>query len=279
MNILLVINKIDLEKNRKISNNELNEYINEFGSEFEKIEISIKSSTNLEYLWDKVNNCVNKNQKAEDLPINLLCEKYEFKRSVNKYIEAETSINIILIGDSGVGKTNLFSRFFENKFEENFISTVGMDRQTKLIKYNDKLFKFIICDTAGQERFSSIPTRYYQNADGALLLFDVTKKESFENINTWIENIKKNSRVNIRQTVYLIGNKIDLLDRKVSKKEAKEFAESINLKYYEMSCKININIYEIISRLIIDCINNISEEKDSFQINKNKKKKRKSKCC
>ena len=275
-----MINKVDLEEKRKISSDELKEYINEFSNEFEKIEISIRTKKNLEFLWEKVNECVNKNKNSEILPINLFSEKYEYVSDRKESLNAESSVNIILIGDSGVGKTNLFSRYFNNIFEKNFISSVGMDRQTKFVKYKDILFKLIIYDTAGQERFRSIPVRYYQNADGALLLFDVTKKKSFENINVWLENIKKNSRVNIKQTVYLIGNKIDLFDRKITKKEAKEYANNIGLKYYEMSCKINMNIYEIISRLFFDCINNISEIENGFEIKKNRKKKNvKSKCC
>ena len=279
LNKLLLINKVDLEEKRKISSDELKEYINEFSNEFEKIEISIRTKKNLEFLWEKVNECVNKNNKnSEILPINLFSEKYE--SNGKELLNAESSVNIILIGDSGVGKTNLFSRYFQNLFENNYISTVGMDRQTKLIKYKDKFIKLIIFDTAGQERYRSIPTRYYQNADGALLLFDVTMKKSFENINIWLENIKKNSRVNIKQTVYLIGNKIDLFNRAISKKEAKEYANNIGLKYYEMSGKININIYEIISRLFFDCINNISEIENGFEIKKNLKKKNvKRECC
>ena len=215
-----------------------------------------------------------------EIPINLLEEKIEtIDDGIGEgNLVKEGSINIILIGDSGVGKTNLFQRYFQNKFEEMFISTIGIDRQTKIIKYKNKLYRVNVNDTAGQERFRSLPIRYYQNADGALLLYDISKIESFENVKTWMEDLKKNQRTS-KQTIYLIGNKIDLSERMVTQEEAKEMAQSLGIKYYEMSCKINMNIYEIISRLIIDCLNNLIENGDNgFRIKK-KKNKSKNGCC
>ena len=223
----------------------------------------------MKQLWEKVNECVNKS--LAKTPINLLSERIESITDNDNMFRTEGSINIILIGDSGVGKTNVFSRYFQNKFEQNFISTIGMDRQTKFIKYKNNIYKFNISDTAGQERFRSLPIKYYQNADGALLLFDISDKESFDNIDLWINDLNKNSRKEGKQTIYLIGNKIDLPNRKVTQEEGKELAKKYGLQYYEMSCKININIYEIISRLIIDCFNNITEGDGGFTLKKKKK--------
>ena len=271
---ILIINKIDLEDERKVSNCEINDYINEFMTELEDFEISLKTKNGIEKIWDKVNEYVNKTYHR--IPINLLSEKHDITLDTDDFFKTEGSINIILIGDSGVGKSNLFSRYFHNKFEDNFISTIGMDRQTKLIKYKNKNYRLNISDTAGQERFRSLPIKYYQNADGALLLFDITDKDSFQNINLWIEDLTKNSR-SLKQTIYLIGNKIDLPNRNISQEDAKELAEKLNLQYYEMSCKLNMNIYEIISRLFIDCLNNLNEA-NGFQINKKKKQAKKG-CC
>ena len=192
-------------------------------------------------------------------------------------MKSEGTINIILIGDSGVGKSNLFSRYFQNKFEENFISTIGMDRQLKVIKFKNILYNVSISDTAGQERFRSIPMKYYQNADGVLILFDVTNKESYDNVNKWIEDIKK-SGGNDKKGMYLIGNKIDINEREVTRDEGKHLADSLSLNYYEMSCKININIYEVVSRMIVDCLKNVMNNGDGFQL-KNKKTKKKKSCC
>ena len=231
----------------------------------------------MKQLWEKVNECVNKS--LEKIPVNLISERIEAITDIENPMRTEGSINIILIGDSGVGKTNVFSRYFQNKFEQNFISTIGMDRQTKYIKYKHKIYKVNISDTAGQERFRSLPIKYYQNADGALLLYDIAFRESFDNINVWMNDLKKNSRNTTKQTIYLVGNKIDLPNRQVSQEEGKDLAEKYGLQYYEMSCKININIYEIISRLIIDCFNNLTEgEEKTFKL-KDKEKNRKKGCC
>ena len=271
---ILIVNKIDLQEERKVSNYELNDYINEFGSEFDDFEISLKTKDNIEKIWDKVYECVNKTYHK--IPINLLSENVDIIKDNEDFFKTEGSINLILIGDSGVGKSNLFSRYFHNKFEDNFISTIGMDRQSKLIKYKNKNYRVNISDTAGQERFRSLPIKYYQYADGALLLFDITEKDSFQNINIWMEDLTKNSRA-LKQAIYLIGNKIDLPNRSVSQEDAKELAEKLNLQYYEMSCKLNMNIYEIVSRLIYDCLNNLNEA-IGFQINKKKKQAKKG-CC
>ena len=252
---LLVVNKMDLAEKRKVSNLELVDYISELGTEFDNFEISVKKKLNLEQLWESVYESVNTSHK---IPINLFIEKIDFfVDPVNNMLKTEGSVNIILIGDSGVGKSNLFSRYFQNKFEEIFISTIGLDKKTKLIKYKNKFYNVNISDTAGQERFRSLPIKYYKNADGALLLFDVADKDSFQNVELWMKDIKNNSRSS-KQALYLIGNKIDLPNRVISQDDAKELAEKLNLPYYEMSCKLNINIYEIISRLIVECINNMS---------------------
>ena len=275
---LLVINKIDLDEERKISKLELDDYITENSSELESFEISLEKKENLPQLWEKVNTCVNKN--LVKLPINLFVEKMSISDDTKTLIKAEGTINIILVGDSGTGKSNLFSRYFLNEFKVDFISTIGMDKQMKLVKYKNKLYRISISDTAGQERFRALPLKYYQNADGTLLLFDITNQDSFDNINSWMQDLQKNGRGKSHK-IYLIGNKIDLPDRKINQDQGHTLAESLGLKYYEMSCKENINVNEVVSRLVVECINNlITETENGFQLNKKKSKKgqKKSKC-
>ena len=275
---LLVINKIDLDEERKISKLELDDYITENSSELESFEISLEKKENLPQLWEKVNACVNKN--LVKLPINLFVEKMSISDDTKTLIKAEGTINIILVGDSGTGKSNLFSRYFLNEFKVDFISTIGMDKQMKLVKYKNKLYRISISDTAGQERFRALPLKYYQNADGTLLLFDITNQDSFDNINSWMQDLQKNGRGKSHK-IYLIGNKIDLPDRKINQDQGYTLAESLGLKYYEMSCKENINVNEVVSRLVVECINNlITETENGFQLNKKKSKKgqKKSKC-
>ena len=275
---LLVINKIDLEEERKISKLELDDYVTEYSSEIESFEISLETKENLPQLWDKVNACVNKN--LEKLPINLFVEKMSIANEAKNLIKAEGTINIILVGDSGTGKSNLFSRYFLNEFKEDFISTIGLDKQIKLINYKNHLYRVSINDTAGQERFRALPLKYFQNADGTLLLFDITKQESFDNIQSWMQDLQKNGKGK-NHRIYLIGNKIDLSDRKINQDQAQTIAESLGLKYYEMSCKENINVNEVVSRLIVECIDNLIKETDNgFMLNKKKAKKgkKKNKC-
>ena len=276
---LLVINKIDLEEERKISKLELDDYVTEYSSEIESFEISLETKENLPQLWDKVNACVNKNLEKK-LPINLFMEKMSISNETKTLIKAEGTINIILVGDSGTGKSNLFSRYFLNEFKEDFISTIGLDKQIKLIKYKNHLYRVSINDTAGQERFRALPLKYFQNADGTLLLFDITNQESFDNVKSWMQDLQKNGKGK-NHRIYLIGNKIDLSDRKINQDQAQTIAESLGLKYYEMSCKENINVNEVVSRLIVECINNLITETDNgFQLNKKKAKKgkKKNKC-
>jgi len=269
---LLVINKIDLEEERKISKLELNDYVNEFSSELESFEISLEKKENLPELWDKVNTCVNKNLMK--LPINLFVEKISISDDAKTLIKAEGTFNIILVGDSGVGKSNLFSRYFLNEFNLEFISTIGLDKQMKLIKYKNHLYRISISDTAGQERFRALPLKYYQNADGALLLFDITNKDSYDHINSWMQDLQKNSKSKVHK-IYLIGNKIDLPERKISQEQGQTLADSYGLKYYEMSCKSNINVNEVVSRLVVECLNDlIAESENGFQLNKKKEKKK-----
>ena len=267
---------MDLQDKRKISQFELSEYITELGDEFENMDISVKNKNNIELLWETINNYVNKT--SNEIPINLLEERVDIiERGTSNSIKTEASINIILIGDSGVGKSNLYYRYFQNKFENLFVSTIGMDRQTKIINYKNIVYNVHISDTAGQERYRSIPIRYYQNSDGVLLLYDINNIDSFENVKDWMKDLNIN-KIKTKQIIYLIGNKIDLPERNITYDEGKQMAKSFGLQYYEMSCKINMNIYEIIGRLIVECLNNLMDnDNNGFKVKRRSKKKKK--CC
>ena len=142
---------------------------------------------------------------------------------------------MVLLGDSEVGKTSFSNRFFQNTFTESFLSSIGIDNDSVFVKVNEELFKLTIWDTAGQERFRSLPKKYYQNADGILLLYDVTKQETFDNITTWMKDIKDNTNKqttedgqtssNNELTIFLIGNKFDKTDERVVSKDKAEVAE------------------------------------------------------
>ncbi|XBW38243.1 hypothetical protein QEN19_003832 [Hanseniaspora menglaensis] len=132
---------------------------------------------------------------------------------------------LLLIGDSGVGKSCLLLRFADNTYNSDYISTIGVDFKIKTIKLdNDKIVKLQIWDTAGQERFRTITSSYYRGAQGIIIVYDVTDLESFNNLNNWLQEIDKFGTNGV--TKLIVGNKNDLTDKKqVTLEMAQEFAK------------------------------------------------------
>ena len=140
----------------------------------------------------------------------------------------------VLIGDSGVGKSNLLSRFTRNEFSLDSKSTIGVEFATKSIQAEGKTIKAQIWDTAGQERYRAITSAYYRGAVGALLVYDMTKHGTFENVDRWLRELRDHAEANI--VVMLVGNKSDLkTQRAVETQEAMAFAEQHNLAFIETS--------------------------------------------
>ena len=153
----------------------------------------------------------------------------------------ELLFKILLAGNTSVGKSSIFLRFVDNIWNDAFVPTIGVDFKIKTLNINYKNVKLQIWDTAGEERFRTIISSYYKGAHGILLVYDITLKESFESLNDWLNEIKKNTSKNIVKV--LIGNKIDLNDKRViSFDEAKEFADNNNMKYIETSAKTATNV-------------------------------------
>ena len=123
---------------------------------------------------------------------------------------------LLLIGDSGVGKTSLLLGYSDNNFNNNFIPTIGIDFKIKTIELHGKKIKLQIWDTAGQERFISITTSYYRGAMGIMLVYDVTNSKSFDNISKWLRNIQEHSNPDVEKII--LGNKCDMEDRRVVSK-------------------------------------------------------------
>jgi small GTP-binding protein len=148
------------------------------------------------------------------------------------------TFKIVLIGDSGVGKSSLLSRYFDNEFMEYYNATIGVDFKAKEISVKEKTAKLQIWDTAGQERFRNITTSYYRMAHCFVLLFDTTNRESFYNLDYWYGEIEKHKTKDA--LFILIGTKKDLKDnREVFIEPIKNFAVSKNMKYFETSAKTN----------------------------------------
>ena len=184
-------------------------------------------------------------------------------------------MRISLLGDSGVGKTCIINKYLFNKFSENQQSSIGIEKNEKRLKMNDgNELKVIIWDTAGQERFKAMSTNTIKGAQGIVLVFDNTKKTSFESLPTWIKEVKE---IKDNIPIVLFGNKCDLIENAdVEKDEAEEFAKDNNLEYFETSAKENINI-EKGFKSIIDKAYETAQEEDGLDLKKTTKKK-KSKC-
>jgi len=148
---------------------------------------------------------------------------------------------LLLIGDSGVGKTCILYRFSDDAFNTTFISTIGIDFKIKTIELRGKKIKLQIWDTAGQERFHTITTSYYRGAMGIMLVYDITNAKSFDNIAKWLRNIDEHASEDVVKM--LLGNKCDMTDRRVVSKERGEtIAIDHQIRFLETSAKSNINI-------------------------------------
>ncbi|PIN10430.1 GTP-binding protein SEC4, small G protein superfamily [Handroanthus impetiginosus] len=131
---------------------------------------------------------------------------------------------VVLIGDSGIGKSNLLSRFTKNEFSQESKSTIGVEFATRSIQVDDIVVKAQIWDTAGQERYRAITSAYYRGAVGAMLVYDVTRQVTFQNVERWLKELRSHTDSSI--VIMLVGNKADLRHlRAVQTEEAKEFAE------------------------------------------------------
>ncbi|THH30809.1 hypothetical protein EUX98_g3370 [Antrodiella citrinella] len=148
---------------------------------------------------------------------------------------------LLLIGDSGVGKSCLLLRFAENSFTDSYLSTIGVDFKIRTIELEGKMLKLQIWDTAGQERFRTISQAYYRGAHGIIVVYDVTDGESFEHVKSWLTEITKHAAEGVHKL--LIGNKSDLVERKVvAYSDAKEFSDQNSIPFLETSAKTSTNV-------------------------------------
>ena len=174
----------------------------------------------------------------------------------------------IIVGDMAVGKSCILLQFTDNKFRNQHELTIGVEFGAKTISINGKSVKIQIWDTAGQEAFQAITRTYYKGAIGALLVYDITRKETFVHVTKWLEEVRNNSSKTI--TVILIGNKKDLEDkRQVSYEEGEAFAKENGLMFLETSAKTAYNVVESFN-LSAQCIlNNIQKNGVDPTVNSN----------
>lgn len=172
---------------------------------------------------------------------------------------------LLLIGDSGVGKTSLLFRFSDDAYTPTFISTIGIDFKIKTIELKGKKIKLQIWDTAGQERFHTITTSYYRGAMGIMLVYDITNAKSFDNIQKWLRNIDEHANEDVVKMI--VGNKCDMEDRRIIAKERGEaIAREHGIKFMETSACSNINVEKAfldLSKAILDNQTADQERQDS----------------
>ena len=165
----------------------------------------------------------------------------------------------IIIGDSSVGKSNLLMKFAHNKFTEDYQATIGVEFGAKNIELNDQIYRIQIWDTAGQENFRSITRAYYKNSVCAMVVYDISNRESFEHVQNWIEDVRNQSPKTV--LIILIGNKIDLEDQRVvTYDEGNEFAMKNGLVFGETSAKSGVGIEEIFSKSVQEIVKNMSKD-------------------
>ena len=301
MKKIIILNKIDINKE---PNDIIKNFIND-NPDIEQISISIKNGNNIDELLIKIYEEINSEGKKLVPIYQVMKRKFtiKMKEKLDKEFKFKSLFSIILLGDSGVGKTNFMTRYANNGFSQMFLSTNGFNQEMKLIKINENdYYGLTLMDTAGQERFKSLPKKYYRDADGVLLLFDVNDRESFKEVNNWVKQIKEysskykenedndidndnmtNDNKNNDVVIYLLGNKIDMsqeYERAVTRKEIDDLAEQLNVKYYDICCKWNLNVEEIMARLIFDCHNKNIPRVETIKLTKNQyTNNNKKECC
>ena len=199
----------------------------------------------------------------------------------------DKTCQILIIGDSEVGKTCLIQRYANGIFKGDYIMTVGLDFHTKQEMINNLTVSIKLWDTAGQERFKALTPSFFRNAEGVVLAYDVTNSESFDNLKFWINSIKTNLfEKNIFIPIIIIGNKIDLEDmRDISKDIANKFAKENNFKYFETSAKTGEGVDEAFRDLVNQILANsdkneeAAKERKSVKIEDNQVDKKKKKGC
>ena len=173
--------------------------------------------------------------------------------------EYEMMVKVILIGDSGVGKTNMMSKFLKNQFMEESKATIGVEFGSKLFNHEGHKIKAQIWDTAGQEKYKAITGAYYKGSKGALVVYDITQKKTFENIEKWINDLKAAGDPKI--TIILIGNKNDLDDkRQVSKDQGEEKARSFGCAFLETSAYSGDNIDKAFNLMVKEIYEKFSND-------------------
>ena len=205
---------------------------------------------------------MNESQEKEDE------NEIKIDENVSYYEKEYYKLKLIILGDSGVGKTNIIQRYISDTFNAETRATVGVEFFVKNYRVNNDIIKLEIWDTAGQERYKSITSAYYKGSRGALIVYDITRTITFEDIEKWKNEI--NEKVKGSLKLMLIGNKCDLKDeRKVSIEEALEKAKLLNIPLMETSALDSTNIQKAFESILKEMYKEFKKEKKKEKIEKN----------
>ena len=187
-----------------------------------------------------------------------------------------TAIRISFLGDAGCGKTSIINRFIEDKFTDVHLTTIGLEKNEKKMKMKDGTqMKVILWDTAGQERFKTMTKTPIKASQGIVIVFDLTKKVTFENLDNWVKTIKEN---NNNAPIALFGNKSDMIEEiEINNEDAENYAKEKGMFYFETSAKENVNIKEGLNKIIEESYEK-AEGEIGTQLKKGKNSKKKGKC-
>lgn len=156
---------------------------------------------------------------------------------------------VIIIGNSAVGKTSMLLRYADSRFSPSYITTIGIDFKTKIVKHEDKRVKLQIWDTAGQERFKSLTLSYLKGSDIVILCYDISDESSFEAVTSWISSVKDKTEADVQMV--LVGNKSDMKKREISYEEGKTLADKYRLPFFECSAKTGAGIDELFRAITV----------------------------
>ena len=186
--------------------------------------------------------------------------------------EYDLHVKLLMLGDTGVGKTCLLLRYAFDSFSPTFITTIGIDFKIKEVELDGLRVKLQIWDTAGQERFRTITVSYFKGAHGILLVYDVSERESFENVQHWVHQIRDNADERVRMV--LVGNKCDR-ERAVTTDEGQHLADQFGVSFFETSAKDNKNVdecYTAIAKETKDALIALDQEQRALRDKLSKKK-------
>ena len=198
--------------------------------------------------------------------------------------EYDYIFKVLLIGNSDVGKSSLILRYVDQIWNDVFVPTIGVDFKVKSLQIDNKRVKMQIWDTAGQERFRNVISSYFKGAHGILLIYDITARDSFKELENWLGEVERNATPQVLKI--LIGNKCDLDEqRQITVDEGEAFAARNGMKFIETSAKNNTNVneaFEALAKIMVESSNKknvIKKKKKTIKVDKGADLNAKKKCC